>query len=81
MKSGEININLNQLRILGLDYVLRRFEGGGDRGVPKDNVSSTELAIFVEEDLESQYSIEILMVHQIEIGSCKLFVCNKEKIM
>lgn len=52
-------MNLNQLRILGLDYMFRRLKVGGDGGVPEDNVSRTELAILVKEDLGFQYSIEI----------------------
>lgn len=53
------NVNLNQLRLLGLDYMFRRLKVGGDGGVPEDNVSRTELAILVKEDLGFQYSIEI----------------------
>ena len=35
---GDSNVNLDQLRILGLDYVLRRLEVGGDKGVPEDKL-------------------------------------------
>lgn len=39
----------------------------------------TKLGILMEEDLELQYSVKILVVRQIKIGSSKLFVCNKMK--
>ena len=37
----------------------------------------TKLAVRVEEDLELQYSVKILAIHQIEIESSKLFICGK----
>lgn len=39
----------------------------------------TKLGILMEEDLELQYSVKILVVRQIKIGSSKLFVYNKMK--
>lgn len=44
-----------------------------------DNMIGTKLGILMEEDLELQYSVKILVVRQIKIGSSKLFVCNKMK--
>ena len=59
--------------------MLRRLKAGGDRSVSEDNVVSTKLAVRVEEDLELQYSVKILAIHQIEIESSKLFICGKVK--
>lgn len=39
----------------------------------------TKLGILMEEDLLLQYSVKILVVRQIKIGSSKLFVYNKMK--
>ena len=39
----------------------------------------TKLAVRVEEDLELQYSVKILAIHQIEIERSKLFICGKVK--
>ena len=59
--------------------MLRRLKARGDRSVSEDNVGGTKLAVRVEEDLGLQYSVKILVIHQIEIERGKLFICSKVK--
>lgn len=59
--------------------MLRRLKAGGNGNVFKDNMRGTKLVVLVKEDLGLQYFAEILMIHQIEIGSSKLFICSKVK--
>ena len=56
-----------------------RLETKGDGLVPKDDVSSTQLAVLVEEDLRPKYSILIIAIDQVKVRDCKVFICNIEK--
>jgi len=42
-------------------------------------MGGTKLIVFVEENLRLQYSIKVLTIHQVEIGSSKFFIYSKVK--